>query len=305
MDAVTGAFGFSGRYITRQLLESGRQVKNITGHPDRPDPFGGAVTSHPFNFDRPDLLTETLRGCEVFYITYWVRFDYGTTSYLQAEANTRVLFECAKQAGIRRIVYVSIAKPSESDPLPYYRGKARLEKALMQLGTPYSIIRPTVVFGKEDILINNIAWTVRKFPLVPVFGSGDYMLQPIYASDLASIAIDSTAREESVMTDAAGPETFTYEELIKLIRSVIGSKARIIHIPPWLGLLLGRIIGLFKRDVLLTKDEMTGLMGDKLCSDEPPKGTTRFTEWLQANRDTIGRRYASELGRHYRWRAGA
>jgi NADH dehydrogenase len=279
-------------------------VKTITGHPERQNPFGDAVKAHLFNFDKPELLTETLRGCEVLYNTYWVRFDYGETSFDRAEANTRVLFECAKRAGVRRIVHVSIAKPSETDELPYYRGKARLERALIESGVPHSIVRPTVVFGREDILINNIAWTIRNFPLAPVFGKGDYKLQPIYVEDLASIMIESASRSDSLVMDAAGPETFTYEELIKVIRAAIGGRARIFHVWPWLGLVLGRVIGFSKRDVLLTKHEMIGLMGNKLCSDEPPRGTTKFTEWLAANRDTVGTSYMSELGRHYRWREG-
>src|SRR5438270_13412726 len=76
MDAVTGAFSYTGRSITRRLLEAGREVRTLTGHPSRPDPFGGKVSVVPYAFDDPAALAASLRGAEVLYNTYWVRFPY-------------------------------------------------------------------------------------------------------------------------------------------------------------------------------------------------------------------------------------
>ena len=157
-DIVTGAFGYIGRYITAQLLDSGRRVKTITTHVDKPNPFGERVKAYPYNFDRPDLLTETLRGAETLYNTYWVRFERRSTTFTQAVKNTERLFLCAAEAGIQRIVHISVTHASKHASLPYYEGKALQEDALKRCGVPYSIIRPTLVFGKEGILVNNIAW---------------------------------------------------------------------------------------------------------------------------------------------------
>lgn len=302
MDAVTGAFGFIGRYITRDLLDSGGQVRTVTTHPDKPNPFGDVVSAFPFNFDQPSLLRQALVGCDVLYNTYWIRFDHGSQSFENTAANTKILVDAAKDAGVKRIVHISVTNILENDHLPYFRGKAIQEQIVRESGLPFSIVSPTLVYGSEDILVNNIAWTVRKFPLVPVFGDGKYRVQPIFVEDLAKIAVKSSTVDDSTELDAIGPETFTYEEFIRLIKSATGGRARLFHITPWLGIALGRIIGLAKRDVLLTRDELVGLMESRLCSDQTPNGTTRFSEWVMANGDSIGLRHVSELDRHFRWK---
>ena len=169
---VTGAFGYIGKYIARHLLDRGEQVTTITAHPDKPNPFGANVKAFPYNFDRPDELTASLQGAATLYNTYWVRFEYGGVTFRQAVQNTVTLFNCAKAAGIRKIVHISVTHASPDSRLPYYAGKGLQESALINSGVPYSIVRPTLVFGKEDILVNNIAWLIRTFPVFPIFGSG-------------------------------------------------------------------------------------------------------------------------------------
>lgn len=180
MNVVTGAFGYIGRYIARRLLESGEAVRTITTHSDKPNPFGPAVEAFPYNFDQPDELVASLRGATALYNTYWIRFEHGGMTFQQAVRNTHTLFECARQAGVKRIIHISVTKASLESRLPYYRGKALQEQALMDSGVSYAIVRPTLVFGREDILVNNIAWLIRRFPLFPIFGCGQYKLQPVY-----------------------------------------------------------------------------------------------------------------------------
>ena len=302
MDIVTGAFGYIGKYIARHLLDAGRQVRTITTHPDKENPFGSAVEAFPFDFDKPKLLTEHLRGAHTLYNTYWVRFAYGGATFEQAVENTKTLFRCATDAGVKKIVHISVTNASETSTLPYYVGKARQEKALVESGVAYAIVRPTLVFGKEDILVNNIAWLMRKFPVFPIFGTGRYRVQPVFVEDLASIAAASAREPESRVLDAIGPETFSFEELVALIGAKMGRNVRLIHLPPALGILLGQIIGWFVRDVVLTMDEAKGLMDSLLCSEDVPNGKTRFSEWLDTNADSLGTSYSSEIERHFRWK---
>lgn len=302
MDVVTGSFGFIGKYLTRELLEKGHEVKTITTHPNKPNPFGRKVITSPYNFEKPEKLTQYLGGCDTLYNTYWVRFNYRQWSFEEALRNTKILFDCAKQAGVRKIVHISVTNPSEQDDLPYYRGKALQEKALKKLGVDCTIVRPTLVFGVEDILVNNIAWTIRKFPVVPVFGSGEYKLQPVYVGDLATIAVDGSKSKGSQTIDAIGPETFTYEEFIRLIARELDRNIAYVHVSPSIGIYLGKMIGLFVRDVILTRDELRGLMGNKLTSNQEPNGGTHFSDWLRSNKHSIGTKYTSELSRHFNWR---
>ena len=300
MDIVTGSFGYIGRYITAQLLTAGRPVRTITTHVDKPNPFGSKVEAFPFNFIDPKGLIESLKGAHTLYNTYWIRFEHGGQTFDQAVNNTKILFECAVKAGIKRIVHISVTQASVDSPLPYYAGKGKQEQALKSLGIDYSIVRPTLVYGVEDILVNNIAWLIRKFPLIPIMGDGRYQLQPVYVDDLASIAIGAIKNQGSTTIDAIGPESFSYLEFVKTIANALGKKTLLFKVPPKLGILLGRGIGLIVRDVILTDEELKGLMSNLLTSRQQPNGATKFSQWIKENSSIVGRSYSSELDRHFR-----
>lgn len=300
VNVVTGAFGYIGRYIARRLLESEETVRTITTHPDKPNPFGRAVEAFPYNFDHPDELVACLRGATALYNTYWIRFEHGGMTFQQAVQNTITLFACAREAGVEKIIHIGVTNACLEARLPYYRGKALQEQALIDSGVSYAIVRPTLVFGKEDILVNNIAWLIRKFPVFPIFGSGQYTLQPVYVGDVAAIAVECARNSASMVLDAIGPDAFTFEEFVRAIAVRIRPSARLVRMPPAIGIALGRAIGLAVRDVILTKDELKGLMDGLLTSKQVPNGLTRFTDWLELHREEIGSAYSSELGRHFR-----
>lgn len=296
--AVIGAFGYSGKYIASQLLDRGHKVRTLTNPIQRDNPFGDKIEIHPFNFDNPEKLTESLKGVSVLYNTYWVRFNYKTFTFASAVTNSITLFNCAKQAGVEKVVHISVTNPSEQSHLEYFRGKAAVEKALQETGISYSILRPSIFFGgKEDILINNIAWILRKFPVFGVFGDGNYRLQPIYIDDLAKLAVEQGRNRENTIIDAIGPETFTYKGLVQEVSKAIGKKRLIISIRPAIGCIVGSIIGKIVGDVLITREEIEGLMADLLYVDAPPTGETRFTHWVRENAGSLGNHYASELTR--------
>lgn len=296
--AVTGAFSYSGKYITRRLLERGEQVITLTGHPDRPDPFDGRVKAFPLDFDEAGL-TRSLQGVDVLVNTYWVRFDKDGNTQPRAVENTKVLVNAAKAAGVKRIVHISIANPSADSPLPYYWGKAANEKAVMDSGLSYAVLRPTVLVGKEDILINNIAFLLRRFPFFLIPGDGSYGIQPVYVEDLADLAVEGVYRKDCYVMDAVGPDSYPFKDFVQLIGEKIGARRPLISVPPRLALLAAQIISLFVRDVVLTPEEVKGLMADLLVSKQPALGKTAFIDWLEINKDTLGKEYASELNRHY------
>ena len=300
LDVVTGAFGYTGKYITRRLLDAGRRVRTITGHPGRENPFGGLVEIEPMDFSKPEKLVSSLRGADVLYNTYWVRFKHGSATFEAAVANSRALISAAKEAGVRRIVHLSIANPSIDSQLAYYAGKAQVEKAIVESGLSYAILRPTVIFGAEDILINNIAWFARHFPVFAIPGDGQYRLQPMFVEDLAALATESAQQDANLVIDAVGPEIFTFEELVGKIAAAVDAQPRLVHASPWATFQLLRLAGPILGDVVLTQEEIAGLMANLLISSRPAAGQTRFTEWIQRNGQLLGRKYSSELRRHYR-----
>lgn len=297
--AVTGAFSYSGKYITRRLLARGEEVITLTNHPNRPDPFDGKVKAFPLNFQNEQELISNLRGVDVLINTYWVRFDKDSNTQPKAVENTKVLINAAAKAGVKRVVHISITNPSADSHLPYFWGKAANEKSVINSGMSYAILRPTVLFGKEDILINNIAWLLRKLPLFGLPGDGSYKLSPVYVDDLAELAVDAVYKKENYIWDAVGPDEFTFKEMVQLIGKTSQASRLLIPLPPRLALWAAQFLSLFVKDVMLTPEEVDGLMANLLISKESPRCPTSLRNWLAENKSTVGMRYASELARHF------
>lgn len=309
---ITGAFSYTGRYATRLLLDRGYKVRTLTGHPPGPspdhsptgsshrtNPFGNRVRIFPYNFDEPEELRRSLEGASTLINTYWVRFPRGEMNFEAAVRNTRTLVNAAKDAGVRRIVHVSIANPSLESRLGYYKGKAQVEEAVIASGLSYAILRPTVIFGAEDILINNIAWFVRHLPVFGIPGDGRYAIRPIYVEDMAKLLVDAAEQSGNSVIDAVGPETFSFEELVRLIGARVGTPVRLVHLPMTLAYLATTVAGWIVGDVVLTWEEYKGLMGNLLAPDGPSAGSTRLSEWLAENSECVGKVYTSEVARHF------
>jgi uncharacterized protein YbjT (DUF2867 family) len=298
LDVVTGAFSYSGRAIAAALTETGRRVRTLTGHPGRA-PEGSSLEIRPLDFDDQLGLVASLEGVTTLYNTYWVRFAHGRTDHALAVANSRTLFLAAKRAGVQRIVHVSITHPSVDSPWPYFRGKALVERALAEAEVPYAVLRPAILFGGDGVLLNNIAWLLRHLPVFAVGGRGDYRIRGIHIDDLAQLCVRKGAERHDSVIDAVGPERPTFVELVTSIRDVIGSHARIVHVPGVAVPVLSRLVGLALHDVLLTPDEYGAMAAGLADTNGPATGTTALSEWLPAHRDDLGRRYANELERHF------
>jgi NADH dehydrogenase len=296
--AITGAFGYSGMHIAQRLVARGERVRNLTGHPRRPDPFAGAVEVTRFGFDEPAAMRTALQDVRVLYNTYWVRFDHGASTFARAVENSRALFRAAADAGVERVVHVSITNPSLDSRLPYFRGKAEVESALRGTGLSHAILRPAVFFGGRDVLINNIAWLLRRLPLFGM-ARGTYGVQPVHVEDLARLAVEQGASRVDGILDAVGPETLGFHDLVRLVRGAVGSRAPIVPVPRSLLLAAARLVGAVVRDVVLTPHEIAGLTANLLVSKGPPTTSTRFSEWLAGSAEQLGVEWASELHRHY------
>jgi uncharacterized protein YbjT (DUF2867 family) len=297
--AVTGAFSYSGSYIARALLASGWRVHTLTRRPEREHPLQSKIKAYPLDFEKHAELVASLRGVDCLVNTYWVRFDYVGSSFRGAIQNTGELLAAAKQAGVRRLVHLSVSNPNLDSALPYYRGKAEVEAMIRESGLSYAILQPTLIFGAEELLVNNIAWLLRRFPLFPIPGDGSYRLQPVYVGDVADLAARATGDTQNATMPAAGPEVFTFAELIEFLAKQVGSPAWRVHVPPGLALSLAKLLSLALGDVLLTGDELQGLIEERLYVGEPALGKTAFTEWARQHVQELGAHYTNELKRHH------
>jgi nucleoside-diphosphate-sugar epimerase len=308
--AITGAFSYTGKYLAPLLLARGHKIRTLTNHPDSSNPLIWQIRVAPYRFEEPAKLAASLVGCDVLVNTYWVRFPHGAMTFERAVTNTRTLIDAAKSAGVSRIVHVSIANASLDSPLAYYSGKARLEEAVANSGLSFAILRPTVIFGREDILINNIAWFVRHFPVFAVPGDGRYGVQPIFVGDMAALLADAVERSDDYAINAVGPEAYSFNDLVALIAAKIRRRAHIAHVAAPLAYTATKAMGWFLRDTVLTWEEYRGLMDDLLVSRDIPAANalvsqslgspaTSLASWLDENRATVGVRYASEVARHF------
>jgi uncharacterized protein YbjT (DUF2867 family) len=299
-DVVTGAFSYTGRFIARKLLDDGRRVRTLTNHPQRPGAQELEVDVKKLEFADRAAIVESLRGADVFYNTYWVRFRHGGIGFGDAVANTRILMSAAAEAGVRKVVHISVSNPSLDSHLDYYAGKARTEDIVRESGMQWAVVRPTLIFGPGDILINNIAWLLRRMPFFVISERGSYRVQPVAGEDVAEIATWAAAQRANLTIDAAGPEVMTYAELVDSVAIAVHRRPRMLNVPAGLTLAAGNVVGLFVRDILLTKQELEGLMEELLVSNEEPRGSRRVDDWLLRSADVLGRSYASELSRHFR-----
>ncbi len=297
LHVVTSAFGYTGAAIARQLIAAGRRVRTLTNHPREPNPYGSSIEVAPLDFNHLKELTKNLEGAAALYNTYWVRFPARGMTHDTAVENTLRLMRAARDAGVRRFVHVSITNADRTSPLPYFRGKGMLEGQIANSGLPFTILRPTVIFGPDDILINNLAWMLRRIPIFAIPGDGEYQLQPIFVEDLAVLAMAAADESADSIVEAAGPEVYRFGELVRTIAAAIGSRARIVRANPGLALAAARIVGLIMRDVTLTRDEIAGLRASLLIAEGAATGHTRLSEWLRTNAAELGVRYASELAR--------
>ena len=299
-DVVTGAFSYTGRFIARRLMAQERRLKTLTNHPRRPGTEDIQAEVAPLQFSDRDALVESLRGADVLYNTYWVRFHHGRVRFGDAVANTRVLLGAARDAGVRKVVHISVSNPSEDSELDYYAGKARTERAVRDSGLAWAVVRPTLIFGPGDILLNNIAWLLRRLPIMGIPGRGDYRLQPVAGEDVAEIATWAAEQTDNVTVDAAGPDIIFYSEMVESIAIAVGRHPRFVYMSPRTTVRATKLLGRFVNDVVLNEPELQGLMQELLVSRERPRGTRRLDNWLLSSADTIGMKYASELDRHWR-----
>jgi NADH dehydrogenase len=297
--AVTGAFSFTGSHVARALLRRGHTVRTLTSHPAKPG-WAQDVAVHPFSFDDGAALQRSLRGAKVLVNTYWMRFPRKGVTFADAVENTRILLDGARRAGVRRVVHLSVANASAEAIVPYYRAKAAAEEVVRDAGLSHAIVRPTWIYGEGDVLLNNLAWLLRHLPFFPMVGRGRYRIQPVHVGDLATIVADLVESRKTVTVDAAGPDVFEYREFVRVLKRALGKHRMVVPTPAPFALVMGRLTGLMLRDVVATRDEMRVLRASLMTSSEEPLGRQHLEDWLRANRETVGRHWASDLGRHYR-----
>jgi uncharacterized protein YbjT (DUF2867 family) len=296
---VTGAFSYTGAYVARALLERGERVRTLSRRPDPGHPLADDVEFARLQFTDEEALTRDLSGATTLFNTYWVRFPSGETTWAGVLDNTRTLIRAARAAGVGRVVQVSVSNASEDSPYGYFRAKALAERELQESGPAHAIVRPTLIFGRGDLLLNNIAWALRRSPVFLVPRGRRYASQPVAVEDVAELAVELAGRSDDVVADAAGPTVYSFRELVAAVRAAIGTRTRLVAFPPLAVVAATRAASILLGDVLVRRDELAALGDDLLVSRTPPSSAKRLEDWLAEEADALGRSFISERRRNW------
>jgi len=296
LDLVTGAFGNVGAGISARLLAQGGRVRTLTNHPPAtPAPTDGpaSIDVRPYSFHDPARLAAAFEGVGTFYNTFWMRTG-DRAGYALAVERSLALVQAAERAGVRRIVHVSVAHADASSPYPYFRAKAEVEQALLDSPAPVAIVRPSLIFGGASVLLDNLAWILRRAPVFGVAGDGLYRVRPVHVDDVAALCVARADGTGDEVIDAVGPERPSFLELVTLLRDAVGSRARIVRLPVPLVLAGARALGIVLRDQVLTRDELLSTKDGLADTDGPATGPTALSDWLPHHAAGLGLRYHNE-----------
>jgi NADH dehydrogenase len=240
-----------------------------------------------------------LDGADALVNTYWIRLPHGKITFETAIDNTRLLFDVAGDVGVGRFVQTSVSNAPDHPRLAYYAGKAALDRELAASNLSHAIVRPTLIVGPRDVLTNNIAWILRRFPCFGMPRGGAFGVQPVTLDDTGRIMADAAESTDDMTVDAAGPDIFTFRDYVDLVQRAIGTHTRYVTLPDWMMMAMVRTANLALRDQLLSYEELLGLHEEALVSNAPPLGTQSVEPLLRAQADTLGRAYVNDTRRHF------
>jgi len=240
---VAGGSGFIGSYITRRLLADGHRVVVLSRDPERARRrLPPQVELRQGDIADAAALERAMAGVEVVvaavqFPNHPVENPRKGCTYVKVDGEGTVrLVAAARRAGVQRVVYLSGAGTREGQTQPWFVAKLMAERAIRESGIPYTIFRPSWVYGAEDRSLNKFAAFARMLPFVPVIGDGRTRVQPLYVGDLAEAVSASIGKEEAAdqVYEVGGPEELTMDQIIRTMLQVMGRRKPLLHSPAWL-----------------------------------------------------------------------
>lgn len=278
---VAGGTGFVGSEIARQALARGhtmrclaRGTRDVSGTVRELKRLGAEICHG--NLAEPASLTSAFAGVNVLvHAIGIIRERKEQTFEKLVVTGTRNLVAEAKRAGVRQIIYISAAGTRENARSTYHRTKWQAEQIIIQSGIPYTVFRPSVIFGPRDAFINLLAKLIRYNPVVPVIGSGLSKLQPVSVKDVAACAVKSLAdpRAQNQIFEIGGPQAYTYNELLDVVAKVMLKKRMKIHLPLALMRPVVRLLEIMLTNPPVTSEQLIMLQEDNVCDNRKLIGT--------------------------------
>lgn len=240
--AVVGGTGFLGTAFVRELYERGHTVRVLSRHPEKLANLfrGRSVEARAADVTRPDSLPPALEGAEVVihcvqFPGYPVEDPARGRTFMEVDARgTLRTVRAASQVGVRRFVYLSGVGADPDAPEAWFRAKGVAEQAVAASGMAGVRIRPSWVYGPEDVSLNRFVTVLRRVPLFfPQLGPGSQRINPLFVEDLAPVVAEAATEERADGTafEIGGPITYSMDEIIRLVMEAIGLRKPIVHFP--------------------------------------------------------------------------
>jgi len=235
---ITGATGFVGNALVRQLVDKGHGVRAMVGRSNSSRATALArmerVERVESTFDRPDRLREAMRETEAVIHLIGIIAPTRSRTYSQAHVQTtRLLLEAARQEGVRRFVHMSALGTRPEAISRYHQTKWEAEELVRRSGLDYTIFRPSIIYGPGDQFVNTLAKLIQRFPWVPVLGSGRGRMQPLGVDEVAFCfeRCLEEVRSHGMTFDLGGPEALSLRQVFETIEDVLGRPRRQFRIP--------------------------------------------------------------------------
>jgi uncharacterized protein YbjT (DUF2867 family) len=273
---VFGGSGFLGQAIVRALAPQGYLVRVAARRIELAEKVKtagdvGQITLMRANLRAPQSVAHAIAGSQAVINAAGIAFEHGRQRYKTVHAGgARTIAEAARAAGVERLIHVSgIGADSRSWKNRYVQSKVEAEDAIVAGFETATILRPSVVFGSDDVLFNRLARIAAMAPFMPVVGSGRAKVQPVFVGDVAAAAVAVLARPDTAKSvfELGGPRVYTYRELAALTLREIDRAKPIIGVPAGLMKLaafFAEFPALLGRTPQITRDQVDLLLHDNV-----------------------------------------
>jgi uncharacterized protein YbjT (DUF2867 family) len=274
---VFGGTGFLGRRVVRHLLAHNVEVRAASRHPERTASIFEPGTPGPHAI-RADIHTElevaaALDGCYgvVNAVSLYVERGRNTFRAVHIDAATRVA-RVAREAGVEHLAHISGIGADAESTSRYIRARGAGEQAVQRAFANTTLIRPSVMFGPDDAFLTTLVKMVRLLPVLPIFGSGETRLQPVYVEDVAEgvtrAMLNGPAPRPSCY-EFGGPQIYTYEGLLRTVARTVGARPKLVPMPFALWHAIARIAE-YVPGAPLTRDQIALMQNDNVASPHLP-----------------------------------
>lgn len=270
---VTGGTGFVGTHLVNAIARRGHAVAVLARDPESVrNRYNRPVELMAGNVLDPSSLSRAVAGRDAVIHLVGIIHEKGDHTFdrMHREAVENVVL-AMKGANVRRLLHMSAMGAGDDSPSEYGRTKSAGERAVRESGLDWTVVRPSIVFGRGDGFVSLLASIVRANPLfIPVIGSGETRFMPVSVYDVARVFGEALDKPETVrkVYEVGGPRTFTMNEIYREIAAAVGKPRKpLVHLPLWWGrFLAARFEGAARRGWIeappLTRDQLRSLARD-------------------------------------------